>query len=145
MIRTKRKINKQRGFRSNGGDCTKTRRGACNKGGKGKAGMGKQHWTWTVIHDPDHFGKHGFKRPQKMIKKVNAVNLSYLEEQAENLIASGKASKDGDAIVIDVTELGYDKVLAKGNITKAFKISAPKFSAGAIEKIEELGGEAIEL
>ena len=145
MIRTKRKINKQRGSRSNGGGCTKKRRGAGNKGGKGKAGMGKQHWTWTVIHDPDHFGKHGFKRPQKMIKKINTVNLSYLEEQAEDLIARGKASKDGDAIVIDVTELGYDKVLAKGKITKAFKISAPQFSASAIDKIEELGGEAIEL
>ena len=132
MIRTKRKINKQRGSRSNGGGCTKKRRGA-----------GKQHWTWTVIHDPDHFGKHGFKRPQKMIKKVNAVNLSYLEEQSDALIANGKASVDGDAIVIDVTELGFDKVLAKGNITKTYKISAPKFSASAIEKIEELGGEAI--
>ena len=132
MIRTKRKINKQRGSRSNGGGCTKKRRGA-----------GKQHWTWTVIHDPDHICKHGFKRPQKMIKKINAVNLNYLEEHADDLIASGKASKDGDAIVIDVTELGYDKVLAKGKITKAYKISAPQFSASAIEKIEELGGEAI--
>ena len=145
MIRTKRKINKQRGSRSNGGGCTKKRRGAGNKGGKGKAGMGKQHWTWTVIHDPDHFGKHGFKRPQKMIKKVNAVNLNYLEEQADKLIADGKASQDGDAIVIDVTELGYDKVLGKGKITKTIKISAPQFSASAVEKIEELGGEAIEL
>ncbi|WP_305513674.1 MULTISPECIES: uL15 family ribosomal protein [unclassified Methanobrevibacter] len=143
MIRTKRKINKQRGSRSNGGGCTKKRRGAGNKGGKGKAGMGKQHWTWTVIHEPNYFGKHGFKRPQKMIKKVNVVNLNYLEEQADKLIEQGKASKEGDAIVIDVTELGYDKVLAKGKITKAYKISAPQFSASAIEKIEELGGEAI--
>ena len=143
MIRTKRKINKQRGSRSNGGGCTKKRRGAGNKGGKGKAGAGKQHWTWTVIHDPNHFGKHGFKRPQKMIKKISTVNLVYLEEQADKLIEQGKASKDGDAIVIDVTELGYDKVLAKGKITKAYKISAPQFSASAIEKIEELGGEAI--
>ena len=87
MIRTKRKINKQRGSRSNGGGCTKKRRGAGNKGGKGKAGAGKQHWTWTVIHDPDHFGKHGFKRPQKMIKKISTVNLKYLEEQADKLIA----------------------------------------------------------
>ena len=61
------------------------------------------------------------------------------------LIDSGKASVDGDAIVIDVTDLGFDKVLAKGNITKVFKISSPKFSASAVEKIEELGGEAIEL
>ncbi len=144
MIRTKRKINKQRGSRSNGGGCTKKRRGAGNKGGKGKAGMSKQHWTWTVINDPNHFGKHGFKRPQ-MINKVNAVNLNYLEEQADKLLANGKASQDGDAIVIDVTDLGYDKVLGKGKITKTFIISAPQFSASAIEKIEELGGEAIEL
>ena len=80
-----------------------------------------------------------------MIKKVNSVNLSYLEEKADDLIASGKASMEGDAIVIDVTELGYDKVLAKGKISKTFKISAPKFSASAVEKIEEVGGEAIEL
>ena len=145
MIRTKRKINKQRGSRSNGGGCTKKRRGAGNKGGKGKAGMGKQHWTWTVIHDPNHFGKHGFKRPQKMIKKVNAVNLSYLEEQADDLIAKGKASKDGDAIVIDVTELGYGKVLANDLSAHNPYFNNPQFSASAIEKIEELGGEAIEL
>ncbi len=80
-----------------------------------------------------------------MIKKISAVNLIYLEEQAENLIAKGLASKEGDAIVIDVTDLGYDKVLGKGKITKTFKISAPQFSASAIEKIEEVGGEAIEL
>ncbi|WP_303247945.1 uL15m family ribosomal protein [uncultured Methanobrevibacter sp.] len=145
MIRSKRKINKQRGSRSNGGGCTKKRRGAGNKGGKGKAGASKQHWTWTVKFDPNHYGKHGFKRPSKMIKKVNPVNLVYLEEKADELIDSGKASVDGDAIVIDVTDLGFDKVLAKGNITKVFKISSPKFSASAVEKIEELGGEAIEL
>lgn len=145
MIRSKRKINKQRGSRSNGGGCTKKRRGAGNKGGKGKAGASKQHWTWTVKFDPDHYGKHGFKRPSKMIKKANPVNLVYLEEKADELIESGKASVDGDAIVIDVTDLGFDKVLAKGNITKVFKISSPKFSASAVEKIEELGGEAIEL
>ena len=80
-----------------------------------------------------------------MIKKVNPVNLSYLEEKADELIESGKASKDGDSIVIDVTELGFDKVLAKGKISKSFIISSPKFSASAVEKIEELGGEAIEL
>ena len=70
MIRSKRKINKLRGSRSNGGGCTKKRRGAGNKGGRGNAGASKQHWTWTAKFDPDHYGKHGFKRPQKMIKKV---------------------------------------------------------------------------
>ena len=44
MIRSKRKINKLRGSRSNGGGCTKKRRGAGNKGGRGNAGASKQHW-----------------------------------------------------------------------------------------------------
>ncbi len=145
MIRSKRKINKQRGSRSVGGGCTKKRRGAGNKGGKGKAGADKQHWTWTAKFDPNHYGKHGFKRPQKMIKKSNPVNLDYIEDHVDVLLDKGIASKDGDAIVIDVTELGYDKVLGNGIITKSYKISSPKFSASAVEKIEELGGEAIEL
>ena len=80
-----------------------------------------------------------------MIKKINAVNLNYLEEHADDFIAQGKASKEGDAIVIDVTELGYDKVLAKGKISKTFKISAPKFSASAISKIEKAGGKTEEV
>ena len=77
--------------------------------------------------------------------KSGKENRKAIKEKADDLIADGKASMDGDAIVIDVTELGYDKVLAKGKISKTFKISAPKFSASAIEKIEEVGGEAIEL
>ena len=71
-----------------------------------------------------------------MIKKISAVNLKYLEEQADKLIAQGKASKDGDAIVIDVTELGYDKVLAKGKMTKAYKISAPNSQHLQLEKLK---------
>ena len=39
-------------------------------------------------------------------------------------------------------DMDDNKVLAKGKISKTFKISAPKFSASAIEKIEEAGGSA---
>ena len=145
MIRTKRKINKQRGSRSNGGGCTKKRRGAGNKGGKGKAGMGKQHWTWTVIHDPDHFGKHGFKRPQKTIHKSYPVNLNFLNDKAEEFVEQGIATKEDDVIVIDVTELGYNKVLATGSLDIPLVVKSPAFSEAAIEKIEEAGGEAVEL
>jgi large subunit ribosomal protein L15 len=145
MIRTKRKINKQRGSRSNGGGCTKKRRGAGNKGGKGKAGMGKQHWTWTVIHDPNHFGKHGFKRPQKTIHKSYPVNLNFLNDKAEEFVEQGIATKEDDVIVIDVTELGYNKVLATGSLDIPLVVKSPAFSESAIEKIEEAGGEAVEL
>ena len=145
MIRKGKKINKMRGSRSNGGGSVKRRRGAGNKGGKGKAGAGKHHWSTTVIENRYYFGKHGFKRPQKTIHKSYPVNLNFLNDKAEEFVEQGIATKEDDVIVIDVTELGFDKVLAKGKITKTFKISAPQFSASAIEKIEELGGEAIEL
>ena len=145
MIRTKRKINKLRGSRSNGGGCTKKRRGAGNKGGKGKAGMGKQHWTWTVIHDPNHFGKHGFKRPQKTIHKSYPVNLNFLNDKAEEFVEQGIATKEDDVIVIDVTELGFNKVLATGSLDIPLVVKSPAFSESAIEKIEEAGGEAVEL
>jgi large subunit ribosomal protein L15 len=145
MIRQKRKITKQRGTRTNGGGVVKNRRGYGNKGGRGKAGSGKQHWTRTVIENKNYFGKHGFKRPQKMIKKVNPVNISYLEDQCDVLIEKGLASEEGDSIVIDVTDLGYNKVLAKGNISKKLVIKSPKFSESAKFKIEEAGGEAVEL
>lgn len=145
MIRQKRKITKQRGTRTNGGGVVKNRRGYGNKGGRGKAGAGKQHWSKTVIENKNYFGKHGFKRPQKMIKKINPVNISYLNDQADNLLEKGLATKEGDSIVIDVTDLGYDKVLAKGSVNKKFIIKSPKFSASAIDKIEEAGGEAVEL
>ncbi len=145
MIRKTRKINKMRGSRSIGGGCTKKRRGAGHKGGKGKAGLGKHHWTWTVKNDPNHFGKYGFKRPQKMINKVKPVNIGYLDDNSEKLLSNGIATKEGDIIVIDVTDLGYDKVLGKGNLLKPLIIKSPEFSASAEDKIQEAGGEAIKL
>lgn len=145
MIRRKRKINKMRGSRSIGGGCSKKRRGAGHKGGKGNAGAGKHHWTWTVKFDPNHFGKHGFKRPQKSVHKFNPVNLSYLNEKINKLLDEGLAIKEGDSIVIDVTKLGYNKVLGSGKLFKSLTIKSPMFSASAEVKIQEAGGEAIKI
>ena len=47
-----------------------------------------------------------------MVKKINPVNLSYLDDKSEELLEKGIASKDGDSIVIDITELGYNKVFS---------------------------------
>ncbi|NYB52757.1 MAG: 50S ribosomal protein L15 [Methanobacteriaceae archaeon] len=145
MIRKTRKINKMRGSRTIGGGCSKKRRGAGHRGGRGKAGGHKHMWTWVVKYDPNRFGKSGFKRPQKTIKKYKTVNLDYLDDNAEKLIQQDLAQKEGDKIIIDVTQLGYDKVLGKGKIKRALTIKAPLFSASAISKIEENGGEAITL
>lgn len=143
MIRKSRKINKMRGSRTVGGGCSKKRRGAGNRGGRGMAGSHKHLWSWIVKFDPKHFGKYGFKRPQKSINKVNPVNLSYLDEKSEQLLEKGLATKENDVIVINVTDLGYNKVLGQGRLTKPLNIKAPVFSASAEKKIQEAGGEAL--
>jgi len=143
MIRRTRKIRKMRGSRTIGGGCSKKRRGAGHRGGRGNAGLHKSKWTWTVKYDPKHFGKYGFKRPQRSILKFNPVNLDYLDEKSEELVQQGLAQKKNDAIEINVTDLGYNKVLGKGKINKPLIIKSPKFSSQAIQKIEEAGGETI--
>ena len=45
---------------------------------------------------------------------------------------------------IDLSELGYDKVLSTGNLTQALTIKAKKIVEKAKQKIENVGGKAIE-
>ncbi len=142
MIRKTRKIRKLRGSRTIGGGSSKKRRGAGHRGGRGMAGGHKHMWTWMVKYDPNHYGKYGFKRPQKTITKFNTINLDFLDEKLDELVDQGLAEKKNKKIVVDVTKLGYNKVLGKGKITRPAVIKSPKFSQSAIEKIEEAGGEA---
>jgi large subunit ribosomal protein L15 len=51
------------------------------------------------------------------INKFKTVNLDYLDDNAEKLVEKELAQKEGEKIVIDVTQLGYDKVLGKGKVT----------------------------
>ncbi|HTX61600.1 MAG TPA: uL15 family ribosomal protein [Methanobacterium sp.] len=145
MIRKTRKIRKLRGSRTIGGGSSKKRRGAGHRGGRGMAGGHKHMWTWMVKYDPNHYGKYGFKRPQKTIYRFKTVNLDFLDEKFDYLLASGLATEEDGKIVVDVTQMGYNKVLGKGRINKPAIIKSPKFSESAVRKIEEAGGEAATL
>jgi large subunit ribosomal protein L15 len=145
MIRRTRKIRKMRGSRTVGGGCSKKRRGAGHRGGRGMAGGHKHMWTWIVKYDPNHYGKYGFKRPRKTIFKFKPINLDYLDEKANELVSNGLAVEENGKIVIDVTQLGYNKVLGKGTVKRPLTVKSPKFSGTAINKIEEAGGEAVTL
>ncbi len=134
-----------RGSRTVAGGCSKKRRGAGNRGGKGLAGGHKHHWSWMVKFDPKHFGKYGFKRPQGVSQVFNPVNVDFLDENSDKLLSQGIATEEDNKIIIDVTELGYNKVLGKGKISKALTIKAPQFSKSAVSKIENAGGEALTL
>jgi large subunit ribosomal protein L15 len=106
-------------------------RGAGLRGGRGNAGLLKHKYMHMVKYMPDHFGRHGFKRPPSVTKKVKAINVGQIEE-----MFPGK--KD-----IDLGKEGYSKLLGGGNINSKIKIKVDSASSRAIEKIEGKGGEVI--
>ncbi|BAW30976.1 MAG TPA: uL15m family ribosomal protein [Methanothermobacter sp.] len=141
MIRKRKKINKMRGSRTVGGGSSKKRRGAGHRGGRGQAGGHKHHWTWIVKHDPEHFGKRGFKRPRELVKDLKTINLGEIQEKLPKFIKEGIAQKEKNITILDLTRTDYDKVLGQGKITEPLHIKAHEFSAQAKEKIKEAGGK----
>ena len=88
------------------------------------------------------YGKHGFKRPRKVLINKSIVNVGELDELAEQLVQYGEAYKEADVYYINLAELEYpiSKVLGNGRITKPIAITVSECSAKARSKIEEAGG-----
>lgn len=143
VVRKRKKVIKFRGKRSYGYGSHKKRRGGGSRGGRGKAGLHKHKWTYTVKYEPEHFGKRGFKRPPEVVKKIKAINLKELDQLVEKLLEDKLVEREGDKIKINLLKLGYEKVLGSGKITKPLIVEAKFFSKQAIKKIEEAKGKAI--
>ena len=136
----KKKKKKNRGSRSHGRG-TKKGRGAGERGGRGKAGLGKHKWKSLVKEDPDYFGPKGFTRPQHLIEEKEVINIYQVEEMLDQLIELGYASEKDSGYEIDLEKAGFDKLLSRGKPTKEMKINIPDSSERAKQKIEEAGGE----
>ena len=137
------KKRRQRGSRTHGGGSHKNRRGAGHRGGRGRAGRDKHE-----SHNYEPLGKHGFKRPEDVTQTVAEVRVQKLDEDAALLAADGAAERDGDAYRLDardVAEDGHDvdvvKVLGGGQVRQELRVTADAFTAGAVELIEDAGGE----
>ncbi|MHA1594659.1 MAG: uL15 family ribosomal protein [Candidatus Baldrarchaeia archaeon] len=145
VVRRRKKSRKMRGSRTHGYGRVGQHRGAGQRGGRGKSGRHKHLWTYIVKYEPDYFGKHGFTRYFRLVKELSAINVGELDEIAERLAKEGKAEFKDDKIVIDVTKLGYEKVLGKGKVTRPLIVKAIEFSEKAAEKIINAGGEVIKI
>jgi large subunit ribosomal protein L15 len=143
MIRKKKKVKKIRGSRTCGYGSHKKHRGAGNRGGRGLAGGHKHKWSWIIKYIPDHFGKYGFKRHPSLVKVLETINVGELEEIV--LKNKDKFEVEDGKIVVDITVLGFEKVLGKGKISTPMVVKAIEFSESAREKIESVGGEVVEL
>ncbi|MCS7365100.1 MAG: 50S ribosomal protein L15 [archaeon GB-1867-035] len=145
VVRRRKKIRKYRGSRTCGWGITGQHRGKGQKGGFGRSGRHKHHWTWVRKYAPDYFGKHGFKTPLSMRANEKVINIGLLDEIASELLRKGKAELKESKVVINVLELGYNKVLGRGKVTRPLIVITPYISKKAEEKISQAGGEVIKV
>ena len=139
--RKSEKIHKMRGRRAAGYGQSAGHRASGQRGGKGNAGTKKHHYIRTMIENPRYFGKHGFKRPQKLLDEVIAINVGQLDESADRLVERELATKKGKEYTIDLTHLGIDKVLGAGSVTRKLNLVGVKvITSRAREKVTSAGG-----
>lgn len=145
VVRKEKKSRKLRGSRTHGYGRVGQHRKAGSRGGRGAAGLHKHKWTWVVKYHPDWFGKHGFRNPNPTIvkKEIKAINLKELSEKVEELLRENKLKLENNSVVVDLVELGYNKLLGEGSLSRPMKIVTPRATKTAIEKVREAGGEVV--
>ncbi len=143
MALKERKTRKYRGSRTCGGGGAKMRRGAGHRGGRGNAGIKKHNRTWYLTHDPSALVHKGPGRPNVPRRIPRSVNIGTLEEKVDQLLAQGMAGKKAKKVHLDLSKLGYDKLLGAGVARNAWVITAAGASKTATRKISEAGGEIL--
>ena len=131
-----RRIRKTRGSRTQGYGRIGQHRKSGSKGYR-KPGRHKHTWSYVATYEPNYFGKHGFTSPQSLKRNTSVINIAKLD----TITAQIPATAANEPTVIDLTSLGYAKLLGAGKITKPLTIKVQSCSKSAIEKIEQAGGK----
>ena len=142
VVRKRKKILKRRG-RGSGYGSHKKHRGGGSRGGRGLAGLHKHKRMTSIKYMPEHFGKRGFKRPQKVMRELRTINLKDLDSRVDELLKDKKIKKEKTGIKINLSELGYDKLLGSGRVKHKLIVEAKYFSKNAIKKLEGVKGKAV--
>lgn len=139
--RRPKKINKMRGRRAAGYGFSAGHRASGQRGGKGMAGSKKHHYIKVMQENPRYFGKWGFKRPQKVIDNLVAVNVGDIDEAVDRLVERGAATMTGKRYKIDVSKIGIDRILGSGKVTRKLNLVGVKaITPRAREKVTSIGG-----
>ena len=143
-INKRKKNERQRGSKTHGWGAKKKHRGKGHQGGAGMAGSGKRADSKkpSIWKDKNYFGKHGFVSKTPKIK-INAVNISYIEQHMDKFVSSGLAKKEQDSYSLELEKLGFNKLLGDGRISVKLRITTPYASKTAVEKVKEAGGEVM--
>ena len=111
--------------------------GKGHKGQKARSGAPRPGFEGGQMPLYRRLPKRGFKCRNS--KEIVAINVSALERFENDSVVSIETLLE--AGIIKNTADGV-KILGNGELTKKLTVQANAFSAGAVEKIEALGGKA---
>ena len=111
--------------------------GKGHKGQKARSGAPRPGFEGGQMPLYRRLPKRGFKCRNS--KEIIGINVSVLERFENDSVVSIKSLLE--AGIIKNTADGV-KILGNGALTKKLTVQANAFSAGAVEKIEALGGKA---
>jgi large subunit ribosomal protein L15 len=131
---------KFRGLRTHGRGI-KAGRGAGKQGGRGNAGLHKYKFKSMLIYAPDHFGRHGFVRPDAVTERPKSLNVGELEAFVPVLEAAGALGREGEAYVADLVKAGVDRLLGGGKTERPWKVRVAYASRHAREKVTVVADE----
>ena len=137
MATRNRKTRRFRGSRTHGWGQVGQHRASGHKGGLGKSGMLKHHFSTMLKEYPDHFGHDSTHPPHPNVTKKWAS-----VRDLDDLFAKSGKEESGKKI-IDLTGLGFDKLLGGGQTKNSYTVKIKQFTASAEEKIKQAGGEVL--
>lgn len=138
-----KKSHKMRGSHNHGkGTGVSNGRGSGNRGGFGRAGTGKKGDSKKPAFwkNAKYFGKFGFGMHAK--NKPVIINIGDIEERINQLILD-KHVKSGAEVSLNLTELGFEKLLGAGSLSHAVTITIKTASEQAVKKVEAAGGKIL--
>jgi large subunit ribosomal protein L15 len=135
----RRKVTKYRAHTTHGGGHRKKRRGAGNRGGRGRAGSGKRGKARKPSFSK--LGKHGFTPRGSISRRKSKENKTINLDKLQVLVQNKKITeKEG---VIDLTSMGFQKLLGTGKINLKIQVKVAQCSKRAEEKLKAAGGSII--
>lgn len=140
MAHKDRKIRKMRGSRTCGYGNTQKHRGAGSRGGRGMAGSKKHKWSYVSKYLPGYFGVRHFKRHSGVVEDIKTINVGDIEKKLEMFFSEKKVELKNKKYILNLRDMGYNKLLGSGKISRPMVITVDSCSKLALKKIEDAGG-----
>ena len=78
-----------------------------------------------------------------LVEKIVPINIMFLEEKFDSLLAKGNIKNVGGMFEVDLGAMGINKLLASGKPSRKYRIKVTYASENAAEKIKAAGGEVV--